>query len=167
MARLWQSKTLLLAAVILCGGVLCFVYWNYEWMMWVRSTPHFLLYGFPNDKFEKQARVIQDAANSVLPAAPLSDRALSEHIAVYAVAGEKGLLTQPTDLTVLNVTNGSDQDRVIEAVRRTAQLHHTIPVRINFYQEHPQSPGQAKAGAPTQITRSVIVGNGNRVRAYH
>jgi hypothetical protein len=131
-------------------------------MLWVRSTPHLLLYGFPSDKFQKQAYTLQDAAKSVLPAAPLS-----EHIAVYTDAGEKGLLIQPTELQVFNVTDPRDQDRVIEAVREAVKSRHTIPVRINFYEEHPQRPGQPKAGAPQQITRSVMVGNGKRVRPYH
>jgi hypothetical protein len=136
-------------------------------MWWVRSTPHFLLYGFPSDKFQRQAYRIQDAGESVLPVSPLSDRALSEHIAAYVVAGEKGLLIQPTELQIFNVTDLRDQNRVIEAVREAVKSHHTIPVRINFYVEHPQSREQPKAGAPQEITRSVMLGNGKRIRPYH
>jgi hypothetical protein len=131
-------------------------------MLWVRSTPHFLLYGFPSDRFQKQAYTLQDAAESVLPPGPLS-----EHIAVYTDAGEKGLLIQPTELQVFNVTDLRDQNRVIEAVREAVKSHHTIPVRINFYVEHPQSREQPKAGAPQEITRSVMLGNGKRIRPYH
>jgi hypothetical protein len=166
-SRWFKRPWILLSAIVLLAGAICLIYRNHEWMLWVRSTPHFLLYGFPSDKFQKQAFTLQDAAESVLPAPPPSHRALSEHIAVYTVAGEKGLLIQPTELQVLNVTDSHDQDRVIEAVREAVKSHHTIPVLINFYEEHPQSPGQPKAGAPQQITRSVMVGNGKRVRPYH
>jgi hypothetical protein len=135
-------------------------------MLWVRSTPHFLLYGLPSDTFQKQAFALQNAAASVLPAAPLSQRALSEHIAVYAWPGEKGLLIQPIELRVYNVTSMPDQDTVIEAVQRAVQAHHTIPARIDFYEERFQTSGQSKAGSQAQMTRSVIVGDGKRVRPY-
>jgi hypothetical protein len=166
-SRWFKRPWILIFAIALLVGAICFIYKTHEWMLWVRSTPHFLLYGFPSDRFQKQAYALQDAAKSVLPAAPLSHRALSEHIAVYTSAGEKGLLIQPTELQVFNVTDSRDQDRVIKAVREAVKSHHTIPVRINFYVEHPQSPGQPKAGAPQQITRSVMVGDGRRVRPYH
>ena len=115
-------------------------------MLWVRSTPHVLLYGFPSDKFQKQAYTLQDAAKSVLPAAPLS-----EHIAVYTNAGEKGLLIQPTELQVFNVTDPRDQDRVIEAVREAVKSHRTIPVRINSYEEHPRARDNPKLELPLRL----------------
>ncbi len=136
-------------------------------MLWVRSTPHFLLYGFPSDKFQRQAYMIQDAAESVLPVSPLSDRALSEHIAVYAVAGEKGLLIQPTELQIFNVTDARDQDKIVQAVRHAVETHHILPVRIDFYEEHPENPEQPKAGAPFRITRSITVGSSKLIRPYH
>ena len=58
--------SILASVVTFCVVVACFLYWDYEWMLWVRSTPHFILYGFPNDKFEEQAAIMEDAAKSVL-----------------------------------------------------------------------------------------------------
>lgn len=146
--------TMAIAVVLVCAVTVAWVFWDSEWMMYVRATPHFLLYGFPTDRFQEQLPAIESAAKAVLPAKP---DPLRDHVAAYAIAGEKGLLTLPTELLVYNVPNEVDQGRVIEAVREAVKNHRTIPVRIDFYEERGRTIQGWKAGAPARLTRSVIV----------
>jgi hypothetical protein len=117
------------------------------------ATPHFLVYGFPRDKYWGQAFKVSEAVDSALP--PSRD-IMRDHIAAYARGGERGFLTHPNELEVFNVSNASDQEKIIDVVRQCIRRDHMIPMRIDFYEEQ-RLPDGHKAGGPRTLTRSLMV----------
>jgi hypothetical protein len=117
------------------------------------STPHFLVYGFPRDKYWAQAFKVSEVVDSVLPT---PGDIMRDHIAAYASGGEKGFLAHPNELEVYNVPNERDQEKIIAIVRESIKVGHMIPMRIDFYEEQPLPDG-SKAGGPRKLTRSIVV----------
>jgi hypothetical protein len=117
------------------------------------STPHFLVYGFPTDKYWAQAFKVEEAVSSVL--SPSRD-IMRDHIAAYARGGESGFGTHPNELDVFNVPDARDQENIINVVRQCIRRDHMIAMRIDFYEEQPLPDGR-KAGGARKLTRSVVV----------
>ena len=152
------KRSQMVAISVVIGVTFCLVIGYFQWrgeptVGYVLSTPHFLLYGFPRDKYWHQAFKVQEAVSAALP--PPQDF-MRDHIAAYARGGERGFLTHPNELDVFNVPHGRDQENIITIVRERIKLGHMIPMRIDFYEEQ-ALPDGSKAGGPRKLTRSIVV----------
>src|SRR5262249_53665812 len=152
------KRSQVVSILLLIGVTFCLVIGYFQWrgepaIEYVLSTPHFLLYGFPRDKYWHQAFEVEEAVSAALP--PSKD-IMRDHIAAYARGGERGFLTHANELYVLNVPNERDQERIIAMVGERIRVGHMIPMRIDFYEEQPLPDG-SKAGGQRKLTRSIVV----------
>ena len=152
------KRSQVVAILLVIGVMFCLVIGYFQWrgepaLEYILSTPHFLLYGFPRDKYWHQAFKVQEAVSAALP--PSKD-IMRDHIAAYARGGERGFLTHPNELEVYNVPNERDQAKIIAIVRESIKVAHMIPMRIHFYEEQPLPDG-SKAGCPRKLTLSIVV----------
>jgi len=152
------KRSQVVAILLVIGVTFCLVIGYFQWrgepaVEYVLSTPHFLLYGFPRDKYWHQAFKVQEAVSAALP--PSKD-IMRDHIAAYARGGESGFLTHPNELDICNVPNEPDQEKIIAIVRERIKVGHMIPMRIDFYEEQ-ALPDGSKAGGPRKLTRSIVV----------
>ncbi len=152
------KRSQVVAISIVVGVTFCLVIGYFQWrgepaVGYVLSTPRFLVYGFPRDKYWKQAFNVEKAVSAALP--PPQDF-MRDHIAAYARGGERGFLTHPDELDVFNVPNERDQEKIINVVGHCVRRDHMIPMRIDFFEEQPLPDGR-KAGGPRRLTRSIFV----------
>ena len=154
MVKRFRIMEILAVFVLTCCLVMAYFDLRGEPVLgYLLSTPHFLVYGFPRDKYWAQAFKAEEAVSSVLPR---SRDIMRDHVAAYARGGESGFLTHPNELDVYNVPDTRDQEKIINVVRQCVGRHHMIPMRIDFYEEQALPDGR-KAGGPLTLTRSILV----------
>jgi|SRR4030095_3134542 hypothetical protein len=154
MVKRFRIMEILAVFVLTCCLVMAYFDLRGELSLGISSLhPHFLVYGFPRDKYWAQAFKVEEAASSVLP--PPGD-IMRDHIAAYAPGGERGFLTHPNELEVYNVPDVCDQEKIIDVVRQCIRRDHMIPMQVDFYEEQ-RLPDGHKAGGPATLTRSILV----------
>src|ERR1700724_3696906 len=121
------------------------------------------IWGVPNDADRHQLNVVIEAVTNAHHFAhhSASDSLMAP---VFGDPGSKGLLTNPTTVQVYDVTDRTDQDKIVAAVRSVFSREGFHPVELVFF-DHENwivEGDLGKRGPENQIRRVRVTSNGAR-----
>jgi len=98
----------------------------------VFSIADYVVYGFPSETDRAQAEAI---INKVSTVHHFTHDSLSQPAGppVFAEAGSKMILTRPTEITVYDVQDRTEQNRIAEALKEFSLEKKLKPFRVCFY----------------------------------
>jgi hypothetical protein len=118
----------------------------------VFSMADYLVYGFPNESDRAEADAIIDEVATVYA---FTHNSLSQpaRAPVFAAVGSKRILSRPTEITVYDVQDRVEQDRIAEALKQFSMRRKLKPFRVCFYDhENWQLSGNSgQRGSETQL----------------
>jgi hypothetical protein len=127
----------------------------------------YVVYGFPSDSDRAEAKAIIDKVSTVHQ---FRHNSLSrpERPPVFAHAGSTMILTRPTEITIYDVQDRGEQDRIAQGLKEFSLEKKLKPFRVCFYDHenwitygHP-GVNVGERGSETQL-RCVAVAS-DRVR---
>ena len=122
--------TLIVVVSVLFVGIACLASETVRSTL-ISSVAYFM-YGLPNQEDRRQADLIVDEIIKVhhFPRNSLSQPAGPP---VFAQPGSEKLLSQPTVVTIYEVPDRADQDRIVAAIKQLLEIRKFKPVDLRFY----------------------------------
>jgi hypothetical protein len=98
----------------------------------VFSMADYVVYGFPSESDRTEANAIIDEVSTLHE---FTHNSLSQpaRAPVFAAVGSKMILTRPTEITVYDVQDRVEQDRIAEALKHFSLKKKLKPFRVCFY----------------------------------
>jgi hypothetical protein len=129
----------------------------------VFSLADYVVYGFPSDRDRTEAETIIDKVSTVHQ---FTHNSLSQPAGapVFGEAGSEMVLTRPAEITVYDVQDRAEQDKIAGALRQFSLEKKLKPFRVCFYDhENWQVDGNSGQRGPETRLRCIAVA-GDRVR---
>ena len=155
-----------IALVLLVALVIAGLAWPDMTLFLLAGTFGPLLCGVPSQKDESDATELADE---------IIKKDVPQHISMVApgakpagvMAGSRQILTVPTRLIVYYVTDRTQQDRIVEAVRLFRAEHRSLPIDIQFMESENWivNGNVGERGPETQLRRVMVTQKGVREKA--
>jgi hypothetical protein len=123
----------------------------------------YVVYGFPSESDRTEANAIIDEVSTLHE---FTHNSLSQpaRAPVFAAVGSKMILTRPTEITVYDVQDRVEQDRIAEALKHFSLKKKLKPFRVCFYDhENWQVNGNSGQRGPETQLRCIGIAS-DRVR---
>jgi len=122
----------------------------------VFSIADYVVYGFPSERDRAEANAVIDEVSTVHQ---FAHNALSQPAGapVFAEVGSKMILTRPTEVTVYDVQDRAEQDRIADALKHFSLEKKLKPFRVCFY-DHENWQVNGNSGQRGPETRLRCIG---------